>query len=254
MKLKLLIFLSFVLPVAVLGQTEKVVNQKVQTWISINTVTKFSEHWGVSADAHIRTEDFLGENNFYFLRGGLTYIPTKKLSLTAGYAHLWLAPSNPDWSTYSDENRFYVQGNLNTTAGKVGMLQRIRIEERWQEKIVNDQETDNNRFTTRFRYLLSFNIPIFKKKTLPLLVVSDELLLHFGKEVIYNTFDQNRFFVGIKQKIDPKWSFDFGYMNVYQQKYSGYQYDMNHTIRLFFYLSTSINKKDPADKTYFGKD
>ncbi len=36
-------------------------------------------------------------------------------------------------------------------------------------------------------------------------------------------------------------------MNVYQQKYSGYQYDMNHTIRLFFYLSTSIRKKAPSE-------
>ena len=254
MKQKLLIFLSFVLPVAVLGQTEKVVNQKVQTWISINTVTKFSEHWGVSADAHIRTEDFLGENNFYFLRGGLTYIPTTLVSVTVGYAHLWLAPSNPDWSTYADENRFYQQVNLNTKVGKVGMSQRLRNEQRWNEKIVNNEETEEVRFTNRVRYLLSFNIPIFNKKTLPLLVVSDEIMFHFGKEVVYNTFEQNRFFVGIKQTIDPKWSFDFGYMNVYQQKYSGYQYDMNHTIRLFFYLSTSIKKKDPADRTFYGKD
>ena len=70
---------------------------------------------------------------------------------------------------------------------------------------------------------------------------------HFGEEVVYNTFDQNRFFIGIKKNINPKWSYDFGYMNVYQQKYSGYQYDMNHTIRLFFYLSTSIRKKAPSE-------
>ena len=254
MKRNLLFFLIFVLPMAVSGQTEKEVNQKLQTWVSINTVTKFSEHWGFIADAHIRTEGFIEENNFYFLRGGITYIPTKLVSLTAGYAHMWLAPSNPDWNTYADENRIYQQVNLNTTVGKVGMVQRLRNEQRWQEKMVDDQESGNLRFTNRIRYLLGFNIPIFKKKTLPLLVVSDEILMHFGSEVIYNTFDQNRLFIGIKQTIDPKWSFDFGYMNVYQQKYSGYQYDMNHTIRLFFYLSTSINKKDPSDATYYGDE
>jgi hypothetical protein len=75
---------------------------------------------------------------------------------------------------------------------------------------------------------------------MPSLVVADEILIHFGKEVVYNTFDQNRFFIGIKQNVSPKLSFDFGYMNVYQQKYSGYQYDSNHTLRLFFYYNNSF--------------
>ena len=79
-----------------------------------------------------------------------------------------------------------------------------------------------------------------KNKKAPSLVLSDELLVQFGQDIVYNTFDQNRFFIGIKQSINPKLSFDFGYMNVYQQKANGYQYDMNHTLRLFFYMSSSI--------------
>lgn len=256
MKRLLLIILIVLFPFIAISQapTQKEVTQKSQVWLSLNTVTKFSDHWGFIADFHERWDGFFDENNFYLLRGGITYIPNTYVSLTAGYAHMWLAPSNPDWSIYADENRFYEQVNLNTVAGKVGIVQRIRNEQRWQEKIVNDQETDDVRFTDRVRYLVGLNIPVFKKKTLPLLVVSDEILLQFGNEVIYNTFDQNRFFIGIKQSIDPKWSFDFGYMNVYQQKYSGYQYDMIHTLRLFFYLSTSIRKKVPSDADYFGDE
>ena len=34
----------------------------------------------------------------------------------------------------------------------------------------------------------------------------------------------------------------FGYMPVYQQKASGYQYDLNHTIRWFFYFSPDSRK------------
>lgn len=228
------------------AQTEKVVNQQTQTWVSLNTVTKFSEHWGIAADAHIRSNEIFQDNNFYFLRGGISYIPNSSVSITGGYAHMWLAPTNESWSTYSDENRIYEQVQLTSKLGKVGVVQRLRNEQRWQEKIVNDEPTGENRFTNRVRYLLSFTIPIFKKKTAPQLVLSDELLIHFGKEVIYNTFDQNRLFIGIKQSINPKLSFDFGYMNVYQQKYTGYQYDMNHTLRLFFYLNSSIKSTQPV--------
>jgi hypothetical protein len=234
--------LVLLFPFLVLGQTvqTKEVNQQVQTWVSLNTVTKFNDHWGIVADFHVRENGFFESNNFYFLRGGISYIPNSTVSLTGGYAHMWLAPTKEGWSTYADENRIYQQAQLNTKVGKVGVLQRLRNEQRWQEKMANDEPTGEWRFTDRVRYLASFNVPISANKNWPLLVLSDEILIQFGQEVIYNTFDQNRLFIGIKQNINPKLSFDLGYMNVYQQKYSGYQYDMNHTIRLFFYLNTTV--------------
>lgn len=238
-----LIAIIIFLPSILFGQepVKKVINQQIQTWVSLNSVTKYSIHWGAVVDAHIRTDDFFSNNNFYFIRGGVRYFINPSTNLTAGYAHLWLAPSKETWTTYSDENRIYQQVQWSSKTGNVKMLQRIRNEQRWQEKIINNEETGENRFSNRVRYLLSFEIPVFKKKTAPSLVLSDELLIQFGNEMVYNTFDQNRFFIGIKQSINPKWSYDFGYMNVYQQKISGYQYDMNHTLRLFFYLNTSIN-------------
>jgi hypothetical protein len=239
---KLSKILAVLFPLLIFGQgaAQKEVNQQMQTWVSLNTVTKFSDHWGVVADAHIRENEFFESNNFYFLRGGVTYIPNASVSLTAGYAHMWLAPTKEGWSTYADENRIYQQAQLITKVGKVSVLQRLRNEQRWQEKMANDEPTGELRFTNRIRYLASFTIPVFSNKKLPSLVLSDEILIHFGKEVVYNTFDQNRLFIGIKQNISPKLSYDFGYMNVYQEKYSGYEYDMNHTIRLFFYLNSSI--------------
>jgi hypothetical protein len=248
--------LVLLLPFLVFGQAPqtKEINQQVQTWVSLNTVTKFSDHWGIVADVHLRENGFFESNNFYFLRGGVTYIPNSSVSLTGGYAHMWLAPTKEGWSTYSDENRIYQQAQLNTKVGKVSILQRIRNEQRWQEKMANDEPTGESRFTDRVRYLVSFNIPVFNKKNWPLLVVSDEILIHFGKEVVYNTFDQNRLFVGIKQNINPKLSFDLGYMNVYQQKYSGYQYDMNHTIRLFFYLNSVMKHNAPKTPEHHSGD
>lgn len=233
---------------------EKVITHRMQTWVSLNTVTKFNEHWGIIADVHERWNDFFKENNFYFVRGGISYMPNIKISVACGYAHMWVAPSNPDWSTYSDENRIYQQFQLNTKSGEVGIIQRLRNEQRWQEKIENDEVISDVRFTNRIRYMISFSIPVFEKENLPVFVLSDEIMVHFGDEVVYNTFEQNRFFAGIKQKINPNWSFDFGYMNGYQQKYSGYQYDMNHTIRLFFYLNTSLKTKTPNIQPFSGDE
>ena len=94
-----LIILGLLFPVIALGQipTEKVVNEQTQTWVSLNTVTKFSDHWGIVADAHIRSNEVFHDNNFYFLRGGISYIPNPAVSITGGYAHMWLAPTKEGW-------------------------------------------------------------------------------------------------------------------------------------------------------------
>jgi len=233
---------------------KKDVNEQMQTWISLNSVTKFSDHWGIVADAHIRANEFFSSNNFYFLRGGITYIPNTSVSITAGYAHMWLAPTKEGWSTYANEDRIYQQAQLITKSGKVSILQRIRNEQRWQEKMANDAPTGDLKFTNRVRYLASFTIPVFSDKKLPSLVLSDEILVQFGHEVVLNTFDQNRLFIGIRQNINPKLSYDFGYMNVYQQKATGYQYDMNHTLRLFFYLNTAIKAHHPKPAEHHSGD
>jgi hypothetical protein len=127
-------------------------------------------------------------------------------------------------------------------------LQRLRNEQRWQQKIANDKATGQNKFTDRVRYLLSFTIPFSKNTKYPSLVMADELCVQFGKEVVYNTFDQDRVFIGIKQKLAKDLSFDLGYMFLKQQKSSGYQYDVNNTFRWFFYYTPDFRKKRIVDK------
>lgn len=242
MKPKIFRILLIILPFVVFAQIpkQKEINQQFQTWVSLNSVTKFSQNWGIAADIHLRSNEFFEDTNFFLLRGGLSYIPSAKFSFTAGFVHLWLSPKNASWTTISDENRPYQQLQMNTKSGKINIIQRIRNEQRWQEIVINDVATGKNKFSNRVRYLLGTTIPIFNKKSAPILIVSDELLVQFGKDIVLNTFDQNRIFIGIKQSINPKLSFDFGYMNIYQQKSSGYQYDMSHTLRLFFYLNSSL--------------
>jgi Protein of unknown function (DUF2490) len=108
---------------------------------------------------------------------------------------------------------------------------------------VKDTSTHTNKFTNRFRYLLTVTIPLSKKPHVPSLLISDEINLQVGKEVLYNTFDQNRAFVGIKETINDHLSFDLGYMLVFQEKANGYQYDFNNTYRCFFYYTPDIRKK-----------
>jgi hypothetical protein len=242
LKLKIVIFIVlFPLFGISQDQSRKEINQQQHTWVSLNNTILFSKHWGGLADFHVRRTDFVDSENFYLIRGAAAYVTDNKQVLALGYGHMWIAPTNPNWKNYSNENLIYQLYQFNSKIDKVSVLHRFRNEQRWQHLMVNDKYEGDIRFSDRFRYLISFDIPIFKKTTLPKLSISDEIMIQFGNDFVYNTFDQNRFFIGIKQAISPKLSFDFGYMNVYQQKRSGYQYDMDHTLRLFFYYRNDGN-------------
>lgn len=225
------------------AQTARQVNRQSQSWFSVNITAHINDHWSILADAHIRRNHFMADNSFEFIRTGIQYHIDKNLSFAAGYGHMWIHPSTAGWKTVSNENRIYQQAILLSKFHNISIMQRLRNEQRWQQKIAADKFTGDLRFTNRLRYLLSLTIPVFKNDKLPALCFADEVALHAGKEVVYNTFDQNRLFIGIREKISGHLSFDTGYMVVYQQKYSGYQYDLNNTFRLFFYYTPDLIRK-----------
>lgn len=228
------------------AQERKEINEQSQFWWSINTSTRVSERFGVIADFHLRRNDFLNQTNFYFARLGGAYWVSDQLTLVAGYAHLWLSkPLENGRRNYQNENRIYQQIQWRQNVGKVTFVQRIRNEQRWHEVLDANGDYNRTRFSNRVRFLSSFNVKIFNNPKWPSLVLADEVHVHFGKEIVYNTFDQNRVFAGIKVPLKPNLKFDIGYMMVYQQRYSGRDFDLNHTFRWFFYYTPDLrNDKD----------
>jgi hypothetical protein len=82
-----------------------------------------------------------------------------------------------------------------------------------------------------------------KAKT-PFLAAINEVFLNFGKNVVYNTFDQNRLFVGLGYQISSHMNVQLGYMNVYQQEASGSNYFSTHAVRLFLFQTLDLRNKE----------
>lgn len=226
-------------------RTKEVQNQN-HFWWSINSTVKVFKQWSVIGDLHIRRTNYLKNNNFYYTQIGAAYAINKNLSVSFAGGHMWLANRTATTELFVNENRLVQQIQLNQPLGKVLLSQRFRLEERWIQKVVNNQLTDSYRYTTRYRYQLGLTIPLSKNRYVPTIALSDELMLQTGKDIVYNNFDQNRLFAGIKQQITPSLAVDFGYMRVFQQRLSGYQYNRNHTIRLFFHWQPDLRKKHTA--------
>jgi hypothetical protein len=239
-----IVIILFCLKVFAFGQTTngKEITHYEQSWFSINSTMRFTDHWGLMADFHVRKEFFFNADYFYLLRlGAVTWI-NGKYPVAYGYAHLWLAPEVGN-KTWSDENKIYQQWSAILNEGIVKVLHRIRTEQRWKDVIVNDQKTGDKQFSFRLRYLASFDAKIFQNKKLPSVVLSDEVLVQFGKNIGINTFDQNRLFMGIKLSINSNLNVDLGYMKILQQKSTPYKYDSYNVFRVFFYYTPDFRKK-----------
>ncbi len=221
---------------------QKQVTHHTYTWVSINSNLNRDAHWFVMADLHLRENDFFASNSFMFARLGIGYRWREQLSLAAGYANLLQPPASIGEGDRPDEHRVFQQAVLSTRYKKIAMLQRLRNEQRWQSVLVNGTKTGRTKFSNRIRYLLSFTIPVSKNKWYPQAVVADECMLQFGPHVVYNTFDQNRIFLGIKQTLGKGLSFDAGYTSVFQQKESEH-YIQGNVYRLFFYYNGPAKKK-----------
>ncbi len=233
---------------------DKIFNENAQFWISTNNVFRISEKWAILNDIHIRRTDFIAEPNFYFLRGGAQYYIKPNLRVAAGYAHLWLTTQG-NWDAFQNENRIYQQFSISQRYEKLNALFRLRTEQRFFNNIVDGASLNDDFTVHRTRFLVSVGFP-FKKGGDTQFILADEIHLNFGKNVIYNTFNQNRLTAGIKHKINDHWSFDCGYMMVYQQLAAGNVYNLNHTFRLFFYGSFDFrkNKKEPFDPVRHGEE
>jgi hypothetical protein len=229
--------LVVLLPGTAHAQFAREIHAQSQFWGSLNSTTRLTDRFGVIGDFHVRRNDFLGTPSFYFLRLGGHVWASERLTLSLGMAHMWKAPGCESCETWTGENRVYQQLQYATTIGRTSVVQRLRNEQRWQQTVRDDVRTGGRSFSNRVRYLVSFTIPVATRPEIPSLVLSDEIAFQFGRDIVANTFDQNRLFTGIKQRLGREWSFDLGYMLVYQQKANGYQYDLDHTLRWFFYFT-----------------
>jgi len=213
----------------------KQVNNLTHSWIGLLSTFRFGEHWGAIGDIIIRREKFIETPGYYFVRVGGGYWFDNSISLTTAYSNLWLYRPQLLNQSFTHENRLDLQLSISRPVGRVSMLNRFRTDLRWRQNVENNRTTGSHNFSERIRYLYSAGIPVSHNPKVPVITLTQEILLQFGKQIINNPLDQLRAFTGIRQNLGKGWSYDFGYMLVYQQQAAGNIYNLQHTIRLLFY-------------------
>ncbi len=243
--LVIIVFLLGLFPAA--AQTvQKQINTHQQGWLGYFNQTRLTNKFGLWLDVHARRIDWLERWNTVLVRPGVTYYVNDHVRLTAGYAFVQHYPPSGQL-TIRPEHRAWQQVLWTSRSKKLQTQQWVRLEQRYNRKIANDQLQEGYTFNYRFRYLIALFVPLkgdFIQKGVPFLAFNDEVHINAGKQITYNHFDQNRFFVGLGYQFTKSLNAQLGYMNLFQQLPAGNRFNNNHVLRLFFFHNLDLRTKE----------
>jgi Protein of unknown function (DUF2490) len=246
----LFLFILILLALNAGAQPVKSTESIQQLWFGYFNQTRFSNKWGAWTDLHLRTkENFTTNFSQAIVRLGLTWYLNDNTKFTIGYAYVSLFPGDNHKKVTEPEHRPWQQLQWHSKFTKTRMMQWIRLEERYRRKIANDSTLGSGyNFNFRLRYNIWYEVPLGKKgivsKSLSF-IANDEVHINFGKEIVYNYFDQNRFFLGFKYQFNEHNNVQFGYMNVFQQLAAGNKYKSIHAGRIFYFHNLDLRRKQP---------
>ena len=226
---------------------EKHIHNREQTWLGYFNQTRISNRFGFWLDVHYRqTDNFIDRPFQLLIRQALTYFIKDNIRVHVGYVLAEHFPAK-GLSTIRPEHRGWQQIWWNQKYPGFSTLQWLRLEERFNKKITNDVLSEETTLTFRLRYNLSFFIPLKGKEIVaktPFVAVMDEVFLNFGGNVVYNTFDQNRFFAGVGYQFNKHLNAQLGYMKIFQQEATGNNYISSDVVRLFFFHNLDLRKSN----------
>ncbi len=207
------------------------------SWFVYNGDHAFGKsRWGLHAEAQIRRSDFILVWQQYQVRPALNFQLSKSTSLTAGYAFT-------DSYRYGDyppihrfpEHRAYEQVLYTRRIGKLDFANRFRLEQRniGQPLLQPDgsYKIASYRYENRVRYQLRTNIPLSFNNRKHYIGVYDEIMFNFGKNVVGNTFDQNRAFISFGTNIARDTRAEIGFLEQTIQRRGGMIIEHNHTLQ-----------------------
>ncbi|MEY4930526.1 MAG: hypothetical protein RI909_1250 [Bacteroidota bacterium] len=240
------LLIIFNLSGAVVWSQEKETEYREQTWLGYFNQSRFTNKSGLWIDVHARlTDQFINRTGLSIVRAGYTYYVSDQVRLTSGYAYItqYGVGSSPN----VPEHRPWQQVQWFEKKNKFTMMQWFRVEERFRRKVASGALTDDYNFNWRFRYNISFTIPLKGKpgaaKT-PFVFLNDEVHINAGKKIGVNYFDQNRLFIGFGYQFTTHLNAQLGYMYVFQQLPEVNKFVHIDAIRLFVFHNLDFRNQE----------
>jgi hypothetical protein len=206
-----------------------------ESWWDYLNQNRYSDKWGSWLDIQLRlNDDFVQAKNEGEYTAGASYFAKSKFKYTGALTYIDGYP-NSAHINHTKEFRPWAMVQLNTTNHYSKWMQWIRVEERIRETAQNRIPTGEFDMNTRLRYQVLAQFPLtahkYEKGSISF-VTSEEIYLNFGKNIVYNRFDQNRFFLGFFYYLSRSNILQLGYTNLYLKNNAPNKYVKSDVLRI----------------------
>jgi hypothetical protein len=169
------------------------------------------------------------------------------LELGAGFAYFSVETQDPEITYDFNVPEYRGQQDLiwKQDIGRITLVQRFQVEERFFHNANKEELLPGTTYYWRFRYKIQGEHIFWKKENQFLkAIVYDELMINGGKNVVKNTFDQNRIYAALHYGINKNIALELGYLNSFQQRSSGIDYFNRDIIRFTFFHKINLYKAE----------
>lgn len=239
--LTLLLLLTAGAPLPAQAQARTYATQ-YHAWLAVNAEPRFSERWGVRGELILRRADEGREWQQVQFRVAPIWNPRPDLQLSVGYLFSRTLPYGAfPVAGPLHEDRLYEQLLLRTGLGRVGVVHRYRLEQRWNHPAVaSDPARRTTVYTNRVRYQPRVVLPLRAGSAGapgPFVAGSAEVFVSFGRHVARNIFDQFRGYGGFGWQLTSATAVELGYLHQLIGLGDGVRFERNHTLQLTVNLS-----------------
>ncbi len=174
------------------------------TWIGAQSTLRLTDRFSGFVQGEVRTWNFFHELNETLFRVAGSYKIAPFAWGTLGYVRVdtWPVVAEP---RYQEENRFYQEFGLKHAWTRVGFKHRIRLEQRWFQRISGDA------YANRARYMFQLKAPLNRaqiEKGAFVASLTEEVFVNFASGL--DPFDQNRLTGAIGYQISSGSSLTLG--------------------------------------------
>ena len=206
-----------------------------ESWWDYLNQNRYSNKWGSWLDLQLKLNNqFIQSKNEGEYTAGVSYFSNARFKYTGALSYIDAYPNVAHFN-HTKEIRPWAMVQLNTSNHYSKWLQWLRVDQRFRETISNKLASGDYDYSTRLRYYVLAQFPLSKhkyEKGSVSFVTSEELYLNFGKNIVYNTFDQNRFFVGFYYFMNKSNILQLGYTNLYLKNNAPNKYLKSDIVRV----------------------
>lgn len=227
--------------------TVKKITTRPIAWYGYINTLQLSSNWFITSDIGERHFIDNGRQSQFLIRSKINYTIGQNWDAGIGFAYFNTRTFDPaSTSTLAvPELRPFQEFNNKQKFNKITISHRYRIEERYFRKTSDDKLIGGYNFNFRFRYMLTFDYNLYKSKDNSRsfsIKGGDEIMLNAGKNIVNNMLDQNRVFVALNYQPINNFSFEMGYMNSFQQRSSGKDFNNGNIYRLSVFHKIKLYK------------